>query len=160
MMDAPIGGGQYIAYNSANNNITWIDLLAQPKPRVSTITKYNFISLSNGICRFDDSRALATKGVGYMFIAPNQGDPPDHSRWKVKPLPGHQMSGIPRKDPNGTRVVKTCRIKREVALYDFADPEKPLFLKHWKVSGNPDIAQFHKGKVIIPCGHQGVLLQK
>ena len=160
MMDAPVGGGQYIAYNSANNNITWIDLLAQPKPRVSTITKYNFISLSNGICRFDDTRALATKGAGYMFVAPNQGDPPDHSRWKVNPLPGPQLSGIPRKAPNGTRVVKTCRINREVALYDFADPEKPLFLKHWKVSGNPDIAAFHKGKIIIPCGHQGVLLQK
>ena len=127
---------------------------------MSIITKYNYISLSNGICRFDDSRALATKGAGYMFVAPNQGDPPDHSRWKVKPLPGPQLSGIPRKDPNGTRVVKTCRINREVALYDFADPEKPQFLKHWKVSGNPDIAAFYKGKVIIPCGHQGVLLQK
>ena len=44
--------------------------------------------------------------------------------------------------------------------YDFADPEKPVLVKHWKVSGNPDIAQFHKGKVVIPCGHQGVLLQK
>jgi hypothetical protein len=38
--------------------------------------------------------------------------------------------------------------------------EKPVLVKHWKVSGNPDIAQFHKGKVVIPCGHQGVLLQK
>ena len=45
-------------------------------------------------------------------------------------------------------------------LHDFADPEKPVLVKHWKVSGNPDIAQFHKGKVVIPCGHQGVLLQK
>ena len=160
MMDAPIGGGRYIAYSSAHNNITWIDLLAQPKPRVSTITKYNRVSGSNGICRFDDGRALVTKGAGYLFIGPNQGDPPDHSQWTERPLPGPKQRGIPRKDPNGTRVVKTCRSNREVALYDFADPEDPLFLKHWKVSGNPDIAQFHKGKVIIPCGYQGVLLQK
>lgn len=97
---------------------------------------------------------------GYALLAPNQGDPPDRSKWVVKDLPGPKMNGIPRKDPAGTRVVKTCRINREVALYDFADPEKPVLVKHWKVSGNPDIAQFHKGKVVIPCGHQGVLLQK
>ena len=73
---------------------------------------------------------------------------------------GFSTFPIPRKDPNGTRVVKTCRINREVALYDFADADKPVLVKHWKVAGNPDIAQFHKGKVVIPCGHQGVLLQK
>ena len=60
-----------------------------------------------------------------------------------------EIGRLPRIDPGNN-----------VALYDFADPEKPVLVKHWKVSGNPDIAQFHKGKVVIPCGHQGVLLQK
>ena len=160
MMDAPIGGGRYIAYNNAHKSIIWIDLQARPAPRVSTATKYNFIALSNGICKFSDDQALVTVNSGYALLAPSQGDPSDHSRWQVKDLPGPKMNGIPRKDPNGTRVVKTCRINREVALYDFADPDKPVLVKHWKVSGNPDIAQFHKGKVVIPCGHQGVLLQK
>ena len=160
MMDAPVGSGRYLAYNNANTSIIWLDLLAQPSPCLSTVTKYNFISLGSGICRFDDGRALVTIGPGYTFIAPNAGDPPDHARWKKNRLPGPQMDGMPRKDPMGTRVVKTCRIRREVALYDFADPERPLLLKHWKVSGNPDIAQFCHGRVVIPCGHQGVLLQK
>ncbi len=160
MMDAPIGDGRYIAYNNAHRSIIWIDLKGTPAPRISTATKYNFISLSNGLCRFADDKALVAIKSGYALIAPNQGDPADHSRWQMKELPGPKMFGIPRKDPNGTRVVKTCRIKREVALYDFADPEKPVFVKYWKVSGNPDIAQFCNGKVVIPCGHQGVLLQK
>ncbi len=160
MMDAPIGGGRYIAYNNAHTSVIWLDLLACPKPRRATATKYNFIGLDNGICRFSDDTALAAIRSNYAFLAPNQGDPADHSRWQTKPFPGPKMGGIPRKDPNGTRVVKTCRIRREVALYDFADPEKPVFLKYWKVSGNPDIAAFCNGKVVIPCGHQGVLLQK
>ena len=104
--------------------------------------------------------ALVMLNTGYALLSPNQGDPADRSKWTQKPLPGPQMHGIPRKDPNGTRVVKTCRIGRKVALYDFADPERPVFLKHWKVSGNPDVAAFCDGKVVIPCGHQGVLLQK
>ncbi|MBQ7189990.1 MAG: hypothetical protein IJR99_11305 [Kiritimatiellae bacterium] len=162
LMDAPIGGGRYMAYNNAHKNILWIDLGAEPQPSLVTTTKYNFIGLENGICRFDENRALVTSGADYLFLAPNEGDPPDCSRWPRKPLPGpgSKLCGIPRKDPNGTRVVKTCRINREVALYDFADPENPVFLKRWKVSGNPDIATFWKGKVVIPCGHQGVLLQK
>ena len=160
MMDAPIGGGRYMAYNNAHTSIIWIDLKSPLQPCLATVTKYNFIPLNSGICRFSDDKALAMIGTGYAFLDPNEGDPPDRSRWQANPLPGPKMSGIPRKDPSGTRVVKTCRISREVALYDFADPGSPVFLKHWKVSGNPDIAAFCNGKVVIPCGHQGVLLQK
>lgn len=160
LMDAPIGNGRYIAYNNAHQNIVWLDMLASPQPRVSCTTKYNRITLSNGICRFDENRALVTSNAGYLFLSPNEGDPPDHAQWTVKRLPGPASNGIPRKDPESTRVVKTSRIYRTVALYDFADLDRPELLAHWNVSGNPDIAAFHKGKVVVPCGHQGVLLQK
>ena len=69
------------------------------------------------------------------------------------------MHGIPRASPDGL-VVLTDRICRRVALYDFKDVHKPVLLKFWKVSGNPDTAVFFNGKVVIPCGYQGVLMQK
>ena len=98
MMDAPIGGGRYMAYNNAHTSVIWIDLKARPVPCKAAVTKYNFISLSNGICRFSDDKALVTIKSGYAFLAPNQGDPSDRSRWQVKPLPGPKMNGIPRKE--------------------------------------------------------------
>lgn len=158
LMDAPIGGGRYLAFNAANTALRWIDLAAAPKPRVVS-TDRNRISLVNGICRFSDDLALATSGAGYLFLRPGEGDPADGSKWKVRPFPGVAMAGIPRVSP-GRRVALTARIRREIGLWDFSDPARPVFLKHWKVSGNPDLAAFHKEKLVVPCGHQGVLLQK
>ena len=101
----------------------------------------------------------------YTLLAPGEGDPADGGKWKFRPLPpafpdekDSAVSGIPRSD--GRRVAFTNRIKRRAALYDFEDAQNPRLLAAWKLSGNPDLAQFHKGKVVIPCGYQGVLLQK
>ena len=156
-MDKPIGGGRYLAHNGANHWIDWIDLKARPKPVVAH-TKVNRTSLSCGVCRFSEDLAIMTRGAEYVLLRPNEMDPADGTQWAGRKFPGPRMDGIPRSD--GRLVVKTSRIRREVGLYDFTNPEKPIFLKHWKVSGNPDLAAFHNGKVIIPCGHQGVLMQK
>ena len=86
-------------------------------------------------------------------------DPPDGSEWPTKAFPGAQMNGIPRASAGG-KVVLTGRIRREIGLWDFKDAEQPKFLGHWKVSGNPDLAVFHDETFIVPCGHQGVIMQK
>ncbi|MHB8901943.1 MAG: hypothetical protein ACYC6Y_24570 [Thermoguttaceae bacterium] len=44
-------------------------------------------------------------------------------------------------------------------LQPFLESITGKFIKRRKVSGNPDLAVFHKGKIIVPCGHQVVLLQ-
>jgi len=156
LMDAPVAGGRWLAFNAANSCVRWIDLDA--KPTVHSTDK-NRISLSNGICRFSENKALATRGREYLFLDPGQCDPADGSLWTTKKFPGNCFSGIPRASEEGL-VVLTSRIYRQIGLWDFKNPEEPKFIKDWKVSGNPDLAVFHKGKVIVPCGHQGVLLQK
>lgn len=158
LIDAPVAGGRWLAFNAANTCVHWIDLDAKPKPTVHSTVK-NRISLSNGICRFSENKALATKGQEYLFLDPGQCDPADGSLWTTKKFPGTRISGIPRASEEGL-VVLTSRIYRQIGLWDFQNPEKPKFIKHWKVSGNPDLAVFHKGKIIVPCGYQGVLLQK
>ena len=100
------------------------------------------------------------------MLQSGEGDPADGSTWKYlnRPaaFPGDggsgKINGIPRSD--GKRVVFTSRISRRAALYDFTDAGHPTLLNAWKLSGNPDIADFHAGKVVIPCGYAGVLLQK
>ena len=165
LADAAVDNGRYIAYSAANNSLKWIDLAAQPDPCVAVDTQVNRISLSNGICAFRDGLSLVSGSNRYTLLAPGEGDPADGGKWKFRPLPpafpdekDSAVSGIPRSD--GRRVAFTNRIKRRAALYDFEDAQNPRLLAAWKLSGNPDLAQFHKGKVVIPCGYQGVLLQK
>jgi hypothetical protein len=159
LMDATVADGRWIAYNSANSYLRWIDLDAKPLPEVHSSQPQNRISLSNGICRFSEQKAFVTRGSEYYFLDPGACDPADGSRWESLKFPKMGIAGMPRVSPEGL-VVLTNRIQREIALYDFRIPEQPVFLKHWKVAGNPDIAEFHQGRILVPCGYQGVIMQK
>ena len=165
LQDAAVDNGRTIAFSAANTSLKWIDLAAQPDPCVAVETKNNRISLSNGICAFRDGLSLVSGHNRYKLLAPREGDPADGGKWTYRRLPPAfpdeketAVSGIPRSD--GRLVAFTNRIKRRAALYDFEDAQHPRLLAAWKLSGNPDLAQFHNGKVVIPCGYQGVLLQK
>ena len=164
LQDRPVGN--YIAFSVAHQSLDWIDLAAEPDPVVSLRTKRNNLRLHCGICAFRDDLSLVSAPGGYVLLRPNEGDAPDgDGKWKIKPLPpaapGSEWKlndGMPRSD--GRLVVFTNRIWRRGTLYDFSDMGNPVPLAAWKFSGTPDIAQFHKGRVVIPCGYQGVLLQR
>ena len=166
LQDRAVAGGRYIAYNSANTSLQWADLQAKPMPVRTVDTKVNRLYLSSSVCAFRDDLTLGSAGGSFVLLKPNEGDPEDGGKWTFNPLPpafpgkdGHRgFTGIPRSD--GTRVIFTNRIHRRAALYDFTDVKSPKLLGAWKLSGNPDIADFHDGKVVIPCGYAGVLLQK
>ena len=48
----------------------------------------------------------------------------------------------------------------EFAVYDFSDPDNPKFLRAYELSGNPDLAAFWRGRVIVPAGHQGLIMER
>lgn len=166
LADAPVGDGRYLAYNVANKALTWVDLAAEPKATVSVTTRRNRCRLTNGYCSFDGGRKAIGSGNGFFYLLnPNEGDPADGGEWPKIRLPKAfpderrgMIDGIPRAD--GSRVVFTSRILRRAALYDLQDVKNPKLVKAWKFSGNPDIAVFHRGRVVIPCGYEGVLLQR
>ena len=117
-------------------------------------------SQCNGVCAFGADKFLYTVGAGYTLAGTDRKFGP------VRPLPtvpgitkgeGY-FGGIPRSD--GRWVVLTGRSTRRIAVFDFADPDRPVLSRSYRVSGNPDLAAFHKGRVVVPCGHQGVLLEK
>ena len=158
MSDRPVGG-RYMAFNNAHHGIRWYDVVAGRQTRE---TRKNFTSLSNGLGAFGNDRVIMTGKGGYVLLEPDADDPSDGSRWPMTALPStdkvRPRPGIPRSD--GRLVAFTTRINRVASLYDFADPSHPVPKAAWTLSGNPDLAAFHKGRVIIPCGYQGLLLQR
>ncbi len=114
----------------------------------------------NGVCAFGDDRFLYTVKGGYALAGTDRKFGP------VRPLPSVSglsngkgyFGGIPRSD--GRWVVLTGRSTRRIAVFDFKDSEKPVLSRSYQVSGNPDLASFHNGRIVVPCGHQGVLLEK
>lgn len=110
----------------------------------------------NGVCVFGD-KYLLTVGTRYQFVLP------DGSRTELRDFPRFQswdgdVVGIPRSD--GRHVALTNRSNRRCFVYDFSVPECPKALRCFALSGNPDLAAFWNGHVVIPAGHQGLLLER
>ena len=158
LSDAAVGGGRYAGHSVAGHWFQWIDLT---DGRVSNRTRQTKTSLKCGTCRLSGDSVILSANGGYWLLRPNEAE--GETAWRKRPLPSpfadrHAACGIPRSD--GRLVAFTGRIEREVALYDFTDAENPRPLGGWKVSGNPDLAAFYRGRLIVPCGYQGLLMSR
>ena len=142
--------------------IRWLDVSAD-KPRQIEFVRGNHDDVGNqcnGVCRFGSDKFFHTFGTGYAFAGT------DRTWTPVKPFPsvpgltrgGMYFGGIPRSD--GRLVALTGRSTRRLAVLDFADQNHPVLLRSYQLSGNPDLATFYKGKVLVPCGHQGLLMER
>ena len=122
-----------------------------------------------GICDFDGTRFLATfsshHGVTKDGEPIRQGEffaffDPHERKAQFLPIPEvpgfKRFSGVPRS--NGRLVACNNRSARAVALFDFSNPAAPRCVKAWKLSGNPDLCAFCGDRVVIPAGHQGLLV--
>ena len=113
----------------------------------------------NGVCVFDRERFLYTVGRSYRFLKSDMTMSPILASPTVPAgLGAVAVSGIPRSD--GKLVVCSERSVGRVSVWDFADEAAPRLLATWNLSGRPDVAVLHKGRVIIPAGHEGLLISR
>ena len=154
LADAPIRG--LLPIVRPGRGLVWLDLTG-PKP-VEKKRPCSFVPRqTNGVCVFDEKTFLVTCGRQYAFVGADgeQKGPTCDFPGLDKGMSG---GGVPRSD--GRRVVLTARSAHRAALYDFSDAERPQLLRSWTLAGNPDVAAFCGGRVLIPAGHQGLLLTR
>jgi len=107
-----------------------------------------------GLCRFGGNRYLYVvrngKEDAYVFVNPDG----------TMSAPGRLPCGlgIPRAD--GSLVLLTNRSGRRVSVIDFADERHPKLLREFQLSGNPDCGTFFRKKILVPAGHQGLVMEK
>jgi hypothetical protein len=159
VMDKPMG--PFLGVSHPYRGVEWIDISGE-KPRSAGRDPGNSLSLYNSLCLFGGNSVLATREDLYALEPRTPDGRPPQGAWRFRKLPAafaaRGICGIPRAD--GMRVAITSRINREVAMYDFSNPDKPVLQWAHRISGNPDTPAFHKGRLVIPAGHQGVLLEK
>lgn len=146
--------GRYAVMNEGYGGVSWIDL-GGPKPAFATRTTVNRLGPCRGLCRLDDKTALAWCGPGYGLLAANA---PESGRWPLVKVPAQTSCGMPATD--GKTLCKTYRISGDIELYDISDRQSPKPIGAWKVPGYPSAASFWRGRAVIPCGYQGLLLKK
>ncbi len=134
--------------------VQWVSLKPGEAPR---LVKQD-TSVKNdqccGVCTFGNEfliTGMGARGPHVSFASPDE---------KVFGAPIRLPSGcgVPRSD--GRFVGMNNRSMRSFFLYDFQDRTQPKLVARWQLSGSPDACAFYQGKVIIPAGYQGLLLQR
>ena len=90
-----------------------------------------------------------------QFLQPGESG---GTRWKGVLLED-KCTGYPSWD-GGVRAALTSRIGQSVAMVDVSDEGKPRILWKERLLGHPDRSFFWRGRLVVPCGYQGLLLEK
>lgn len=60
----------------------------------------------------------------------------------------------------GRHVAVSNRICKNCRVYDFSDENSPKLLSSHLLTANPDMPAFWRGRLLLPCGYAGLLLEK
>ena len=154
-------GGRYYAQSRANTGFCWIDRSATPpKP---TVSRVNTSGLNDGCIAWRDGRLLMVSKGEFLYLRPGQPENADGSHWRGVAMHAPDETGPDGGQPawdGANRLVLTKRIAKEIWSLDMTDENHPKTLWHEKVVGHPDVAAFHKGKLLVPAGYQGLLIEK
>lgn len=156
--DEPVGG-RYFAQSLANIGFSWIDMGATPPKAIRS--RVNTSGLNDGCIAWRGDRLLMVSKGEFLYLRPGQPENADGSHWKGVPFarPEGPHGGQPAWDGKDALAL-TERIDKSVWRLDMSDENSPRVLWGEKTVGNPDLAAFHDGRLLVPCGYQGLLIEK
>ena len=133
-----------------NEAIYWVDL---NDPTLTQKKDTGIVpSLTDGVCRFkDDKFVTVVKKNLYVFSASQMED-------KKVGVEG-DLVGMPCWD-GGDRIALTYRFGKQIRMVDMTDEKNPSMLWKEDTCGYPETATFWCGKLAVPCGYQGLLIEK
>ena len=132
--------------------IVWIDLNAEKMKE--TTDKWSQISLADGICQFRHDTFLTCSGRR-MYVFSSR----DMLSGLWTPEEGKEFRGMPTWD-GGRNIALTNRLNKEISMVDFPEGYNPMLLWTQQTTGYPETPIFWKKKLLVPCGYQGLLIQK
>lgn len=135
--------------------ICWVNLNKTPLEESVQKIKDARFTLYDGLCPYkNDSFLSVSRGKLFIYSAAQSGQ-------EVEPIVAgdDDFRGLPAWD-GGKRLSLTCRIRREIRLVDFTQEQEPRLLWMERTEGFPETSIFWKGKLAVPCGYQGLLLEK
>ena len=162
-VSAGVGWDKYLSDDVVNGlwalnmrgTVSWIDLSGD-NPVVTKMTDEMDSSMNAGSCAFSGGRYLMP-GTGYFYYVPAGATSMSEAT----------RAAIPNKRSPGqvvwngsTRVAMVNRIQRTVRLYDMTDETQPAELWSEEVASCPERPVFFSGKLVVPCGYAGVLVEK
>ena len=148
-------GGRYLVAYWQRSGPAWYDI-SGPAPRLTGNTPdTGRYSWTDGVCPFGDKLLLIKRGV-YCLLEPNEtrtaSDLPAYA------APGVRIAGRPTVE--GATLALSRRFERTVRVVDISEFAHPKLLREYSLFGHPGACAFWHGKLVIPAGYQGLLVER
>ena len=152
--------------------------LSAEKPKLVFYDDYPLCSQTGSVAAFGDKFITMSRG-GYAIDNPAM--PEKNEKLKTIKFPNSapvviteggssqiaramfpqgKAEGLAMYDENSKRLAVTNRIFSNLGIYDFSDSENPKCLKKLLLPSNAGTPDFYKGRVVLPCGYAGILVEK
>ena len=133
--------------------VAWVDLNTLP---IKEIMDNGFRpTLFDGVCRYKgDSFITVDRGKLYIYTASEIGKKKAGIDMQDK-----RFRGAPLWD-GGNKLALTLRIGAMIRMFDISNDKEPKLLWTEKTTGYPEMSIFWNGKLAVPCGYQGLLVEK
>ncbi len=138
---------------ATRSGLVWINLSSTssvPQPVVYEDIKN---ALTQGATLYKNNTFLLTRDNNLCTIAPGGSDILETSAY------GENFSGIPRWE-SGDNVLVCNFVNRYVSKINTADFASPSLIFTEQTVGYPEPGLFWNGKCVVPCGYQGLLVEK
>ena len=86
-----------------------------------------------------------------------------NERRSVDTLPAYGAEGVRlagRPSAAGNLLALAQRPDRQVSLFDITDISHPRLKRQYSLEGHPGACAFWKGRLVIPAGYQGLLVER
>lgn len=156
--DEPLEG-RWFAQSYANRGFAWIDCATMPAKVI--VCPRNRAGMNDGCIAWRGNRLLRVCNGTFEYLKPGQLENADGTVWSGVPIVGGdaRAGGQPAWD-GGNRLALTRRISKDIRMVDVTDENRPVTLWTESVVGQPDTGLFHNGRLLVPAGYQGLLIEK
>lgn len=146
---------RYLAAYWQRGGPAWYDL-SGAKPELSGNTPdVTDFTWTDSACPVGEKLLLIKRGK-YFVLDPNE-------RRSVSGLPAYGVDGLSlcgRPSVGGNVLAAASRHQRQVLVLDIADLQHPRLKRQYSLSGHPGACGFWNGRVVIPAGYQGLLMER
>lgn len=138
---------------ATRDGLFWIDLSSTSSVSISSMVSDIKSSITCGVTDFKNGDALITRD-GYFYILGSGATAVSSTS-----AYNDAYKGIPRWDGNNT-LLMTNHLSQTFSKVNISNTSSPTVTYTESVNGNPEPGIIVDGKVYVPCGYQGLLIEK
>lgn len=156
LSNGPLLNGRWAALNWHSGGLAWYDL-GGDKPRLGNTLVERLAAHTDGMTVLENKLFCIIHGK-YALLDANQPGP--SSSWTRYGVADDRLAGYPT--VHDKLIALSDRVQRRVRILDFSDPAHPtsIFGRDYRLWGTPDSVVFWRGRMLVPAGYQGLLLEK